>query len=75
MVGGTRKGVVLVPVTAIFQRQGAPVAYVLGASGPEARPVTLGESSGQAAEVLSGLSEGERVALTEPAAAHVPQPR
>ena len=75
VVVGTRTGVVLVPVTAIFQRQGAPVAYVLGASGPEARPVTLGESSGQATEVLSGLSEGDRVALTEPANAHVPQPR
>jgi multidrug efflux pump subunit AcrA (membrane-fusion protein) len=56
-----------VPVNAVFEHQGAFVAHVVGPSGIESRPVDLGESNDQLVEVVSGLREGERVMLTEPA--------
>ncbi len=84
VVIGTRQNALLVPVTAVFQRKGAFVAYVIGPSGPEPRPVDLGESNDQVVEVVAGLREGERLSLTEPASAaaddarapaNAPQPR
>ncbi|MBM4163138.1 MAG: HlyD family efflux transporter periplasmic adaptor subunit [Lentisphaerae bacterium] len=52
-----------VPIEAIFQREGKTFARVKGAVGVEERPVTTGRSSNSFVEILSGLEEGERVAL------------
>jgi multidrug resistance efflux pump len=67
IVVANRKDVLLVPVNAVFGRPGAFVAYVPGRSGPERRPVDLGESSDRFVEVVAGLRQDERVMLTEPA--------
>jgi multidrug resistance efflux pump len=69
VVVGTRQSVLLVPVTAVFDRQGSFVAYVVGATSVETRPVDLGESNNQVVEVVAGLREGERVSLVAPATA------
>jgi HlyD family secretion protein len=69
IVVGTRKDVLLIPVTAVFQKLGSPVAYVAGRGGFEARPIQLGESNERVVEVVGGLREHERVSLTEPQAA------
>ncbi len=69
VIVGTRKDVLLVPVTALFNQDGRHVAYVMGFSGTETRTVEIGESNDQVAEVVSGLQEGDRLALTEPGTA------
>ncbi len=68
VIVGSRKDVLLVPVTALFNKDGRHVVYLNGFSGPEARQVEVGESNDRLAEVTSGLQEGDRVALTEPGA-------
>jgi HlyD family secretion protein len=62
---GERRGVLLAPVNAIFERQGAPVCHVVRAFGVDTRPVELGESDGFFVEVRAGLRPGDRVALTD----------
>jgi len=69
VVVGTRRDVLLVPVTAIFNHQGTRVVYVVGATGTEMRVVAIGESSDRMAEIAGGVREGERVSLMPPAAA------
>jgi multidrug resistance efflux pump len=66
VITGARTGVLMVPVTAIFNQQGAHVAYVVGATGTEARPVDLGQSNDRMVEIVAGLREGERVSLAPP---------
>ena len=45
--GGYPRGdVLLLPVTAVFDQQGAAVAYVPGRAGPETRQLDLGASDG-----------------------------
>jgi multidrug efflux pump subunit AcrA (membrane-fusion protein) len=68
VIVGEKKDVLLVPVTAIFNKDGRHVAYVDGLTGPETRTVEIGESNDQMVEVLSGLQEGDRVGLSEPGA-------
>jgi HlyD family secretion protein len=65
IVVGTRPDVLLVPVNAIFERQGRFVAHVVGPQGTETREVDLGESNDVLVEVTTGLHEGEQVALTD----------
>jgi len=69
VIVGARTGVLMVPVTAVFNNQGAHVAYVVAATGTEARPVDLGESNDRMVEIVAGLREGERVSLSTPDAA------
>jgi RND family efflux transporter MFP subunit len=58
-----QKGFTL-PLEAVTQRQGKPVALVVdGASRTHVRPLTLGEDNGQRVRVLQGLQPGERVVL------------
>lgn len=58
-----------VPASAVVRRAELTAVYVLGADGrPLLRQVRIGRASGDSVEVLSGLAEGERVAL-DPAAA------
>jgi len=66
VITGARTGVLMVPVTAVFNQQGAHVAYVVGATGTETRPVELGQSNDRMVEIVAGLREGERVSLAPP---------
>ena len=57
---------IAVPATAIVRRSELTSLYVLSSSNqPLLRQVRLGRSSGDKVEVLSGLSDGERI-VTEP---------
>ena len=55
----------VIPDSAVLRRSEVTAVYVQGASGPvQLRQIRLGESSGDGyTEVLSGLREGERIAL------------
>lgn len=53
----------LVPVQAVTEYDGKPVCYVKSGRTTERRPVELGEANDQYIQLLSGLSEGEDVAL------------
>jgi HlyD family secretion protein len=68
VIVGTRKDVLMVPVTAIFNNQGARVVYVAGATGHEMRIVEIGESNDRMVEIAGGLEEGDRVSLVPPPA-------
>jgi HlyD family secretion protein len=61
------KGAVHVPLDAVFEKDGKTYCYVMGASKPEERKVSVGRSSADFAEILEGLVEGEKVALFDPA--------
>ena len=65
IIVGTRPDVLLVPVNAIFERQGRFVAHVVGLRGAETRAVDVGESNDVLIEITGGLREGEQVALTD----------
>ena len=65
---GTVESILLVPSWAVRSDQSGPVpqlyCYVLRADGtPERRTITLGRYNGDFTEVLSGLEEGDTVAL------------
>jgi multidrug resistance efflux pump len=62
---GERPNVLLVPINAVFERQGLPVSHVVGRFGTETRMVQLGESNDAFVEVVAGLREGERVGLQD----------
>jgi HlyD family secretion protein len=62
---GDLKGVTVIPVDAVFQRDGKTVCYLEDGT---ARPVTLGPSTSEAVQVKEGLRPGEKVRLTAPAA-------
>lgn len=60
---------VRVPAAAIAQRDGKPVAFVVGAEQKvERRALTLGRAMGEDRQVLAGLSAGDAVVLSPPAA-------
>jgi HlyD family secretion protein len=75
VVVGTRQDVLLLAVTAVFERQGTFVAHVAGRTGFETRRVDLGESNGQLVEIVAGLRENDRVSLVEPPGAQPPPAR
>ncbi|MFX7040771.1 efflux RND transporter periplasmic adaptor subunit, partial [Acinetobacter baumannii] len=54
---------VMVPAGAIQTLEGKPNVFVRVADGFEARPVTLGRSDDDSAEVTAGLEPGEAVAV------------
>jgi HlyD family secretion protein len=66
IVVGTRSDVILVPINAVFAQRGAFVAHVVRPSGVETRAVLVGASSDVLVEIVGGLTEGERVLLTDP---------
>jgi multidrug efflux pump subunit AcrA (membrane-fusion protein) len=74
VIVGVRKDVLLLPVTAVFERNGSFTAYVVGRRGLEPRPIELGQSNDRQVEVAAGLREGERVSLAEPPGAAGSQP-
>jgi len=59
-------GVLAVPLPAVFSEQGERFAYVVKDNVYEQRPVRVGISDFFYAEILSGLKEGEMVALEQP---------
>jgi RND family efflux transporter MFP subunit len=67
--GDHREGVLTVPVEAVFRKQGRQVAYVFDGSEsqPVEREIQTGISNIDAVEIVSGLKEGEEVALYDPA--------
>jgi len=69
---GERKNALLVPVNAVFERQGITVCHVLRPFRVETRQVELGETDDLVAEVRAGLEEGDRVALTDVATGQPP---
>src|SRR6185295_1484972 len=72
IVVGTRTDVLVVPVNAVFAQQDGTVCHVVRPLGIETRRVELGESNDLMVEVVSGLSDGERVTLTDPGRAATP---
>ena len=68
----TRSDVLLVPVNAVFDRQGTMVCHVVRPLGIETRQVELGESNDVIVEVVAGLGEGDQVMLTDPGNAATP---
>lgn len=62
------EGVLAVPLPAIFSEQGERYTYVVKDNTFEQRPVRVGISDFFFAEILSGLQEGELVALEQPPA-------
>jgi multidrug efflux pump subunit AcrA (membrane-fusion protein) len=60
--------VVVVPTSAIFQLDGASVAYVVERGRTVVRPITLLRRGRDETAVASGLREGERIALRDPTA-------
>jgi multidrug resistance efflux pump len=66
------RNVLLVPVNAVFERQGTTVCQVLRTLGVVTRPVVLGSSDQVSVEVRSGLREGERLSLVDRGGAALP---
>jgi HlyD family secretion protein len=67
--GPTREDVVRLPVEAVFYVEGRPTVYRLVDGAAEPTPVTLGLSDLSYVEILEGLTEGDSVALEDPAEA------
>jgi HlyD family secretion protein len=67
--GPVRSDAVRVPVEAVLLKEGKPVVYKLGGSGPQPVPVTLGLSDLFYVEVTQGLAAGDSIALEDPIAA------
>ena len=61
-----RDDVLLLPVNAVFEAEGATVVVRLGTLGSEVRRVELGASNDRFVEVLSGLAEHDGVVLAAP---------
>jgi hypothetical protein len=68
IVVGEKDDVLLLPINAVFESDGLPVANVVRPWGVDRRTVELGESNDIHVEVLGGLKEGDRVALVDFAA-------
>jgi len=66
--GDHREGILTVPIEAAFKKQGRYVVYVFDGSEeePVEREVETGISSISTVEIVSGLDEGEMVALYDP---------
>jgi HlyD family secretion protein len=55
--------VLLVPVQSVAEHDGKRFSYVVGPAGVERREVTVGENNEKFVQVLTGLTEGDRIAL------------
>ena len=63
--------VLLVPLHAIFEKEGRKYCYVSVGDGYDLREVSLGIQNEDFAEIKEGLTEGEEVCLIEPPANRV----
>lgn len=57
---------ILVPVEAVFEKDGRSIAYVLNGSRFEERPVQVARRGRSQVQITSGLQPGEKVALKDP---------
>ncbi len=55
-----------VPIQSVVRISGKPVAFIVGADGPEHREVEIGLDNGRMVHVTGGLAEGEKVLLAPP---------
>lgn len=62
-----RSGVVAVPDRAVRRERGKTVVRVAAEGAPRSREVRVGMRGGGFTEIVSGLAEGERVVVAEPA--------
>jgi len=69
-----RPDALLIPVNAVFERDGRLVVHVLRRFGVDTREVETGEATAELVEIVAGLSEGERVSLVDVATAAPPVP-
>ena len=60
-----RRGVLLIPVHAVFEQQGAAFCYVVRRFGVQTRRIEVGETDDRHVEVRAGIADGDRVALVE----------
>jgi HlyD family secretion protein len=60
-------GVVVVPASAVFLRDGATVVYTVSSGAPQPRAVAVARRGKDRVAIASGLSGGERIALRDPA--------
>lgn len=56
-----KKGVLLIPIEAVFEEDGQAKVEILTDKGPETVPVQIGLTNDRVAEVVSGLEEGQEV--------------
>jgi HlyD family secretion protein len=64
--GPARRGVVRLPIEAVFLSEGQPVVYRLVNGAPERISVTLGLGDLSWVEVLAGVALGDSIALEDP---------
>lgn len=67
IIAREKNGVLLIPVEAVFERDGNFYSLVDQGGRVAARPVTVGDSDGNMAVIEAGLAEGDRVLLGVPA--------
>jgi multidrug efflux pump subunit AcrA (membrane-fusion protein) len=63
---GRLPGVVVVPASAVFLRDGATIVYTMSHGSVESRPVTVARRSKDRVAIASGLTPGERIVLRDP---------
>jgi HlyD family secretion protein len=71
ILSGTATDALVVPLNALFEREGCTYCYVAVEDGYELREVSVGAQNEDFAEVREGLSEGENICLIEPQANRV----
>lgn len=59
-------GVVVVPASAVFLRDGATIVYTVSRGSAEPRPVTVARRGRDRVAIALGLTAGERIALRDP---------
>jgi HlyD family secretion protein len=55
-----------VPIAAVFKEKGKKIVYVRSGESSEKRPVKIGVTNVDYAQILTGLTEGEEILLREP---------
>jgi len=63
---GRLPGVVVVPTSAVFLRDGATIVYTVSRGAVQPRPVTVARRSKDRVAIASGLTAGERIVLRDP---------
>jgi HlyD family secretion protein len=66
IITSSSQGALMIPLRASFTRNGKPAVFVKNAKGFEMRPIAVGARNETDIVVLSGLTNGERVALEDP---------
>jgi multidrug efflux pump subunit AcrA (membrane-fusion protein) len=59
-------GVVVVPASAVFIRDGATIVYTVSRGSVQPRPVTVARRGKDRVALASGITAGERIALRDP---------